>query len=144
MPEPAHGSDNNGAPQPPASNKQPVDTVATLKSAQTLITVSTIAGPVSLIIGGVLLSVIALICGLMAWFKINKVSSKDAERGTLAYSLRRQAMVVTAISALVLGVNAAWLAYSVPALIEALESGSLDQYFNAASSSASSSSSFWG
>ena len=36
-----------------------------LKTSQTLLTIAVIAGPVSLILGGVLLSVIALVCDLI-------------------------------------------------------------------------------
>lgn len=69
-----------------------------LKNAQTLITISVIAAPVSLIIGGVLLAAVALVCGLVAFAKIRGAINGGAAPADLAANLKRQAWISVFVS----------------------------------------------
>lgn len=105
-----------GAPQPPVN----VD----LKSARTLSTVSTIAGPVSFIIGGMALSTVALVCGIIALVKTRRALAQ-AEPAQKAYAaaLRQTSIVGIAIGAVALVVNAIGVLLMMPVLMEVLQTG---------------------
>ena len=62
----------NGVPVP-SSN---MNDLRELKKAQTMVMVASVAGPVSLFIGGVLLSGVGLACAIIALRKLNKLIEK--------------------------------------------------------------------
>ena len=62
----------NGVPVP-SSN---MNDLRELKKAQTMVMVASVAGPVSLFIGGVLLSGVGLVCAIIALRKLNKLIEK--------------------------------------------------------------------
>ena len=70
--------------RPPTNGSSESERLTLLKSAQTLVTISIIGGPVSLIIGGVLLSTIALICGILAFTKIKRAATPHDTKDALA------------------------------------------------------------
>ena len=105
--------------EPPRTAEQAQHTVESLelKSARTLATVASIAGPVSLIIGGVALSTVAVICATIAIVKVKHVLSR-ADPSQRTYALLG---VVIGLVALVL--NAVSVAMILPTLIEAMQTG---------------------
>lgn len=144
--EPSKGP---GAPEPPSEG------MVSLRSIQTLVTVSIIAGPVSMIVGGVLLSAVALGCAVAALAKVRRVKAPEGSDGALVQAVRRQAMVGVGIGVVALTLNAVSVALILPAFIEAAQTGDLSSLLggagvdggagNASSgSSASGSSSVWG
>lgn len=143
---------NNNDEQPqgsPIDDFQP-SKAAELKSAQTLATVGIIAGPVSLLFGGVILSTVALIALILAFVKVRRAKDSEDKAGSAAYGIYRQSIVALVVSALALVLNAVSLAFILPSLVEYLQNGSYDDLLNlyggsaGSSSSADSSSSVWG
>lgn len=134
--------------RPSTNDSSESERLTLLKSAQTLVTISIIGGPVSLIIGGVLLSTIALICGILAFTKIKRAATPHDTKDALASILRRQAIFAIAIAVFALILNGVTLAMTMPVIFEALQSGNMDELLGSAGlmagSSASSSSSIWG
>lgn len=112
------GPDN----QAPANRSAAIE--ANLKSARSLSTVSTIAGPISFIIGGMALSTVALVCGIISLNKTRRIleSVDDAHR-VYALALRQTAIIGIAIGAIALIVNAIGVALMVPVLMEVLQTG---------------------
>ena len=104
-----------------------------LKSAQTLVTVATIAGPLSLLIGGVVLSGVGVICALMALVKTRRVIAEGVAPGLAVYAsrIRRSAVLSAIVCALALTLNAIALASVFPAMIQAIQTGDLSSLYEA-------------
>lgn len=142
---------NENKPYDPFKN-DPYGDAKQMKSAQTLITIGMIAGPVSIVFGGVFLSTIALICAILALTKINATMNRGSDfNKDLAAALRKQAIFAMAISGIALILNAVTLAMIMPAIFAYLETGDYQQLLDALnittpsiSSSSSSGSSVWG
>ena len=83
----------NGVPVP-SSN---MNDLRELKKAQTMVMVASVAGPVSLFIGGVLLSGVGLVCAIIALRKLNKLIEKRTDVSALAQRLKRSAIVGMAV-----------------------------------------------
>lgn len=139
-------------PQTPQSGGQPPEpkpSISQLRTAQTLATISIIAGPISILIGGVLLSTVALVCGILALSKVRAVIQLQP-KSDIALSIKRQAKVSIVISVLALVLNAISVVMVMPVLIQAMQSGDYTQLLGSAgivsqgASSASSASSVWG
>lgn len=112
-------------PQPAApkpTNERRLDEIE-LKSARTLSTVATVAGPVSLIIGGVALSTVSLVCGILALSKVRKVIAASPEPVPVARALRQTAVMGIVIGAVALVLNAVSVALMMPVLLEAMQTG---------------------
>lgn len=110
----AGGSGRQGGPAPNLD----------LKSARTLATVASIAGPISLIVGGVALSTVALACAIIALVKIRNAQSQ-ADESIRAYikALRQTAFMAVLVSSIALVVNAVGVALMMPVLMEAMQTG---------------------
>ena len=94
---------------------------ADLKSARTLSTVAAIAGPVSFIIGGVMLSTVGLVCAIVGFVKIKHViDDVDGRQKVYAATVRQTLIWGLAISAIALIVN---IALMMPVLMEAMQTG---------------------
>lgn len=94
-----------------------------LKSSQTLIMVANIAGPVSLFIGGVLLSGTGLICGIIGYRKLSALAKKQTEVAAVASRLRRSSVVGIVICGVALVLNAVSLYFLLPEVMQLVESG---------------------
>lgn len=113
------------------------------KTIQTLASVSLIGGPLSLIIGGVLLSTASLVCGIIALVMVrsSKTSFDESISANIQQTLMRQAIIGIAMCALALAVNAISLAMMMPAVFDAVQSGDYSSVFGGGSASGDSASS---
>lgn len=84
---------NPQRPEPstePSQDQRQVLIDADLKSARTLSTVAAIAGPVSFIIGGVMLSTVGLVCAIVGFVKIKHViDDVDGRQKVYATTVRQ-------------------------------------------------------
>lgn len=99
--------------------------LAQLKSIQNLVTIATIAGPVSLLIGGMLLGTIAVICGALAVHKLNKLPIQNSSHAELVGKVKRSAYIAIGISVAALVVNGVFVALMMPEVLAAIETGDL-------------------
>ena len=118
--------DQNQPPKPPGYSEPPNQgprlrpnerDVRDLKVAQNLVMVASIAGPVSLFIGGVFLATAGLVCAIIALKKLNDLSTRLTDVAAAAKRLKRSCI----IGIVVCNAVSAYLMY--PAVLEALESG---------------------
>lgn len=97
-----------------------------LKSANTLAKISAVAGPVSLIIGGIALSTLALIFSIISFMKTRRALNKVGE-GTQLYLgarvVRQSAIISGVISLVALIINIVGVAILFPTLVDAFNSG---------------------
>lgn len=109
---------NPQRPEPPTEPSQDQRQVlidADLKSARTLSTVAAIAGPVSFIIGGVMLSTVGLVCAIVGFVKIKHViDDVDGRQKVYATTVRQTLIWGLAISAIALIVNIVGIALMMP------------------------------
>ena len=96
-----------------------------LKSCQTLTTVALIGAPVSLLIGGVALSIAALVCAIVAFVKVRKTSAAPAASGSIERTLQTLTAVALAVSCAATVLNGIAFIYMFGALIQALETGDM-------------------
>ena len=124
-PEPPPGHDPerqtelNGAPVP-SSN---MNDLRELKKSQTMVMVASISGPVSLLIGGVLLSGVGLVCAIVAFRKLKKLIAKHTDVSVLAQRLKRSAIVGMAVCGVAFALNAISFYLMMPVVLEMMESG---------------------
>lgn len=124
-PEPPPGHDPerqtelNGAPVP-SSN---MNDLRELKKSQTMVMVASIAGPVSLFVGGVLLSGVGLVCAIVAFRKLKKLIAKHTDVSVLAQRLKRSAIVGMAVCGVAFALNAISFYLMMPVVLEMMESG---------------------
>ncbi len=124
-PEPQPIAPQTPTPETPeTSGPQTIAEQSELNSARTLSTIATIGGPVSFIIGGVLLSSVSLICALLAFFKTKRVLDNPSSP-FLAYAkaLRQTAIMGLFISLVALVLNIIGVVTMMPILLDALQSG---------------------
>lgn len=120
-----------------------------LLSARRLIVFANIAGPVSLLIGGVILSAAALICALIARSKINALLR---ECNPSQISFRQKVMNVTksgaaavVISTVALALNLITVIIFMPILLSAVQSGDMTSLIGGGGTTAAgNANSFWG
>lgn len=115
-------NENNGIQTP--NNDSNLEKMRQIKSAQTLVTVATIAAPVSLLFGGTLLSSVALICALVGRSKLNKISGGSEIAEVLAVAAKSTRMTII-MCVIALALNIFSMVTMYPVYLEALESGDL-------------------
>lgn len=123
---PQNGQDGDAERQQPgiAPNLQPnLLDAQQLKKAQNLVMVANIAGPVSLFIGGVLLSTVGLVCAVVAFAKLKKLETKDARIAMTAKQLKRSSIVGIVICAIALVLNAISFFILLPEVLKMVETG---------------------
>lgn len=120
-----------------------------LLSARRLITFANIAGPVSIIIGGVILSGAGLICAFIARRKINDLLNAECAPSE-AFKQRiltaaRPGAVALVICAIALILNAISVAIMMPILLSAMQSGDIQTLIGGSGTNAATSiTSTWG
>lgn len=151
-------NDQNLTPQPPEPpqppqqdhDQHPNDSdVHDLKSAQNLVMVASFAGPISVFLGGILLSGAGLVCGFLGLRTLNELVKKHADHtrlGVAVTKIRRACIVALAICGIALILNVISFAIMYPIVLEALESGNYENLFSATqgSQNAPEESSTWG
>lgn len=118
-----------------------------LKTCQTLITVALIGAPVSLLIGGVALSIASLVCAIIAFARMRKTIEPSDGPGSLARTLYVQSVVALVASCVATCLNAVAFVFMFGAVSQALQTGDFSNLFNTfgapSGSAASSSGSVW-
>ena len=117
--------------QPQSDEQKPADPTPEqasaeleLKSARTLTTVATIAGPVSFIIGGVALSTVGLVCAIVAFAKVRRAQRLLADNlKPYVRALRQSAIMAMVISGVALVINGIGVALMMPILLDAMQTG---------------------
>ncbi len=94
-----------------------------IRTIQTLGSIAIIASPVSLVFGGVLLALAALICAIVARMKLNALMARDVLSQPIATMLKRQSTVGIALSAVALVIDSVAFAMAFGTLMHAMQSG---------------------
>lgn len=138
-------------PMPPKPKRQDVNQNVQLKNARTLLLVAAIAGPVSMIVGGVLLSSVALVCAIVSLIKIRAAIRIEGHlRESVAHRLTISCVIILGVALVALVLNMVNLIIIWPALMEIIESNSFESVLGSLSgtamdgSSASGGNSIWG
>ncbi|WP_124061294.1 hypothetical protein [Gordonibacter sp. Marseille-P4307] len=103
---------------------------AQVKSGRTLLAIANIAGPISLFIGGILLSGVGMVCGIISFVKFKRVGDSHPEKPLVGKLLKRQAAVGIGISGIALVINLVAAIVLFPVIMDAVESGDLSAAFN--------------
>lgn len=118
-----------------------------LKTCQTLITVALIGAPVSLLIGGVALSIASLVCAIIAFARMRKTMEPSDGPGSLARTLYVQSIVALVASCAATCLNAVAFVFMFGAVSQALQTGDFSNLFEtfggSSESGSSSSRSVW-
>ncbi len=104
-------------------------TASQIRTIQILGSIAIIASPVSLVYGGVVLSLIALICALVAWSKINALQGQEDVSEQVLGTLRRQVRVGLIVSVGTLVVNGVFVAMTLSTVIPLLQEGNYDELY---------------
>lgn len=146
--------DKNQSPQPPQMPEPPhqaprpqsnAEDAHTLKVARNLILVASLAGPVSLFIGGVFLGTAGLICGIIGYRKLSALIVEPRSIATAAKYARRSSIVAIVICSIAIVLNAVYAYIAFPAVLEMLQSGDYGNLAPGADLGTSSEgNSFWG
>lgn len=134
----------NQPPIPPQNYQPNVSDVRQMQTARSLITFVNIAGPISLLFGGMLLSGIGLICGFVARRKLNTLSGRDTEVAQSASDMKRTCRISLIICGIAFAINAVCAAFAVSAMLGMIESGEFAEIVEGLNSGSISSSSTWG
>lgn len=102
------------------------------RTIQMLASVSLIGGPLSLIVGGVILSTAAFVCGIIAFVMIrsNRSAQDEAASDAILQTLTRQAIIGIVVSAIALVMNAATLIMLLPSIMDAVQTGDYSALFS--------------
>lgn len=123
-PEPPHRPSDQQTPQDPDGNPSPNrQEVRDLRTAQNLIMVGSVAGPVSLFFGGVLLSGAGALCAFLGLRKLNVLSKRGTDISMFALRIRRSAFIALAICGIAFILNAISFAIMYPVVLQAVETG---------------------
>lgn len=117
--EPSAPNDPNNTPMPQPS----ADDMRDLKKSQTLVMVASIAGPVSLFIGGMLLSAAGFICGIIGFRKLGKLTTKQTDVAKMAQRLKRSSIVGIVVCGVAFALNAVAFYLMLPVVLDMVESG---------------------
>ncbi|AJC11982.1 hypothetical protein JI75_04155 [Berryella intestinalis] len=101
-----------------------------IKRGRTLLTIANVAGPISLFIGGVLLSSVGTVCGIVSFVNFKRVGDGHPEKPLVGKLLKRQAAVGIGISGIALVINLVAAIMIFPMIMDAVESGDLSAVFN--------------
>lgn len=134
----------NQPPIPPQNYQPNVSDVRQVQTARSLITFVNIAGPISLLFGGMLLSGIGLICGFIARHKLDVLSERNTEIAQSASDMKRACRISLIICGVAFAINAVCAAFAVSTMLGMMESGEFAEIVEGLSGNNTSSSSTWG
>ncbi|QKF06968.1 hypothetical protein HLV38_01635 [Berryella wangjianweii] len=101
-----------------------------IRSARGLLSFANVAGPVSLLIGGVVLSAAGLVMALVGWRRMVRLGEEFPDNPAVRKVLARQGLVSIAVCAVALALNVATMIAAFPTLMHKLESGELASVLN--------------
>lgn len=131
---------NNMAPPDPANRTPHLgDDEKEFKSARTMVIAASIMGPVSMIIGGVPLSLVALILVFIGRSRLNKLVARNSALASMAKQLKRSCNVATVVCVIAFVLNAFYLYTWFPYYMEIIESGNFEELFSLSGTGGSSS-----
>lgn len=145
--------DKNQVPQKPEAPEQPgvspnlqpnVNNAQRFKVAQNLVMVASLAGPVSLFLGGVWLSGAGVICAIIGLRKLNAISSIQSDLSTPIKRIKKSCIIALVICSIALILNAISFYLLFPAVLEMMESGTLPGMDSGIAPGSSGGSSTWG
>lgn len=113
----------NQQPVPPHGYQPNAFDVKNLQTARTLIVFASIAGPVSLLIGGMLLSGAGIVCGIVAWRKLKALESRDTEVAGFARQMKKPCTVALAMCGIAFVLNTVNFVVTMSAMLAMIESG---------------------
>lgn len=119
------------------------DEVAEFESARRYIMAAQVIAIISLFIGGMLLSGVALICAIFAYGKLDRLAQRRDDEPEAQRALKRSGIIVIAIAGSALVVNAIAVAVLYPMLANNLQAGNLGSLTTSAPSTIGGSST-WG
>lgn len=150
--QPTPPSSGDGYPPPsgspvPTPRKPPRDDERKrLQTAQTLSIVAAGVGPLSLIIGGMLLSGAGLVCAIVALRTLRDIEHGGSSHAAYARRLKRSSIISIVVCSITLCLNAvaAWIMF--PTVLNMVETGNYDYsaLFGGSGSGNSASTSPWG
>ena len=120
------------------------DEAALFERARKNIGISNICAIISLFIGGVLLSSVALGFAVSGFLKLRGLASARNDQPLVKAALTRSGIIAIIISASALVVNIAALVYLYPIVMGTMQTGDFGSLFVGGQSAASGSSSTWG
>lgn len=138
--DPGEQTTLNGVPVP---SPNMID-LRDLKKAQTMVMVASIAGPVSLFVGGVLLSGVGFVCATIAFRKLKTLIAKRTEVSALAQRLKRSATIGMIVCIVAFVLNAISVYLMMPVVLEMMESGNYTGIMADTGTGAIGSNSTWG
>lgn len=124
---------SNNTPQKPTdfnNNASEQDKFQTLKRIQTLAIIASIAGPVSILFGGLLLNIVALIIGLVAFSRIRKFLENNPDDAKLAQPLRTTCIIALVGCSVAMVLNIVQVIMIYPIVVEAMNNGTLEDLLN--------------
>ena len=101
-----------------------------LSRMQVLVTVGLLGGPVSMLIGGVPLSLAALICSIIAFFSLRTLNVGKEEVEPMARRLYIQSIVACGISIITFTLNMILFIDLFTKILNAYNSGNMDGFLN--------------
>lgn len=152
-PEPPSVSENNGKPGVSRGSNAPgngpgfqpnANDLKDLKTSQTLVMVASIAGPVSLFIGGVLLSTVGLVCAIIGLRKLSVLSGRQTGIAAMALRFKRSAIIGLVVCGIALILNAISFYLMFPVILDMVESGDYAGLISDTGTGAAGSTSTWG
>ena len=114
-----------------------------LKKIRSLLLAANIMGPVSLLLGGFVLSAIGFICGMVALKNIKKLNIEKGMNGFMYDSLKRSATMSISICAIAFGLNLIAFIVAWPMISQMIQTGDYSSVMSGAPAG-SPDSSLWG
>lgn len=137
-----HANGANSGNRPPMQPNA-LDTRA-LRSAQSKITFAYIAGPLSLLVGGMLLGTIGFVCSALALKQLSQLQHKEPSIAHEAKKLLKSARTALIICAVAFVLNAISMYFMYPILLDMLQSGQYGEVASNLGAGTSPSTSAWG
>lgn len=109
-----------------------------MNSARTLVLIALFAAPISLLFGGVLLSLGSVILSIIALSKVRSILTPEDVRGTYPRILYFQCILSLVFGITALIVNAVFMSMALPVVIDMMRQGDLNSILDQNTSSSQS------